>query len=105
MKENEEHKFAEIVFEQVVLENLPEKQSAYFQSEDDAAHKQRLLQFESKLKWHIQNSLSQRQREVMNLILSGKTEREIAVILGVTQQVVHIYKWRAIHKLRERIAR
>ncbi len=51
------------------------------------------------LKWHIDNSLSPRQEQVMKYFLNGKKEREIAHILGITQQVVNIYKQRAIKKL------
>ncbi|MDD3732595.1 MAG: LuxR C-terminal-related transcriptional regulator [candidate division Zixibacteria bacterium] len=51
------------------------------------------------LRWHIDNSLSTRQEQVMKYFLNGKKEREIAHILGITQQVVNIYKQRAIKKL------
>lgn len=51
------------------------------------------------LRWHIDNSLSPRQEQVMKYFLTGKKEREIAHILGITQQVVNIYKQRAIKKL------
>ena len=51
------------------------------------------------VKWHIDNSLSPRQGQVMKYYLNGKKEREIANLLGITQQVVNIYKQRAIKKL------
>lgn len=51
------------------------------------------------IKWHINHSLSPRQKEVIKAHLAGQTEREIAQDLGVRQQVVHIYKQRAIKKL------
>jgi len=51
------------------------------------------------VKWHIDNSLSPRQEQVIKYYLNGKKEREIANLLGITQQVVNIYKQRAIKKL------
>jgi RNA polymerase sigma factor (sigma-70 family) len=102
MNESQEHRFAEILFEQFTLENLPDFQSAYYQTEDEIQRLARFRKALSKLRWHIRHSLAGRQREVIELILAGKTEREIASLLGVTQQVVHIYKQRAINKLRSR---
>jgi DNA-binding NarL/FixJ family response regulator len=104
MEESKEHHFAEVIFERLTLESLPVEQSAYFESEDEASRRKLILKFEPKLRWHIRNSLSGRQREVITLVLKGKTEREIAAILGITQQVVHIHKQRAIKRLREKIA-
>ncbi len=103
VEESREHQFAEVIFEKLTLESLPEEQSAYFESEDESSRRKLILKFEPKLRWHIRNSLSSRQREVVKLILKGKTEREIAEILGITQQVVHTYKRRAINRLREKI--
>jgi len=104
MTHRSEHHFAEAIFEKLALESLPEEQSAYANTGGDNSIKEILLQYRSKLKWHIRNSLSPRQREVIELILKGRTEREIASILGVAQQVVHIYKWRAIRMLRKKLA-
>ena len=58
-----------------------------------------LDKYRSKLKWHIKRSLSNRQKQVIEYYLKGKTEREIAAVLGITQQVVNIYKHRAIKRL------
>ena len=58
-----------------------------------------LGKFRNRLRWHINNTLSRRQRQVIRYYLSGKKEREIAKLLGITQQVVNIYKNRAIKKL------
>ena len=104
MATRNEHQFAEVIFQRLALENLPLEQSAYFEPDDVCSRRKLMRQLEPKLKWHIRNSLSPRQRQVIELILKGKTEREIAALLGITQQVVHIYKHRGINKLRERIA-
>jgi DNA-binding NarL/FixJ family response regulator len=103
VEESREHQFAEVIFEKLTLEGLPEEQSAYFESEDESSRRKLIIKLEPKLRWHIRNSLSSRQREVVKLILNGKTEREIAEILGITQQVVHTYKRRAINRLREKM--
>jgi DNA-binding CsgD family transcriptional regulator len=103
VRKRREHQFAEVVFERLSLENMARERSAYYESEEESRRREVMLKLEPKLKWHIRNSLSRRQREVIRLILKGKTEREIAAILGITQQVVHIYKHRAIKKLRDKI--
>jgi len=54
-----------------------------------------------RLRWHVNHSLSDRQKQVIKYYLMGKKEREIAHLLGITQQVVNIYKQRAIRKLRQ----
>jgi RNA polymerase sigma factor (sigma-70 family) len=102
MSKSAEHEFAEVVFEKLILENIPEEQSPYFvPPEDDRDGTAGRMS--SRLKWHINNSLSPRQKQVIKLLLEGKTEREIAAILGIAQQVVHIYKWRAIKRLRSKL--
>ncbi|MEW6412946.1 MAG: LuxR C-terminal-related transcriptional regulator [Candidatus Zixiibacteriota bacterium] len=63
-----------------------------------------LKKMRNRLKWHIRNTLSARQKQVMEYYLNGMTEREIARVLGVTQQVVNIYKWRALKKLQKVVA-
>jgi DNA-binding CsgD family transcriptional regulator len=106
MNEKNEHKFAEVQLEKLLLENLPQEMSAYSSSANRDDSTGRVSErFKSKLRWHISRSLSPRQREVLTLLLKGKTERQIGVILGITQQVAHIYKWRAIRKLREKLLR
>lgn len=54
-----------------------------------------------RLRWHLNHSLSDRQKQVIRYYLMGKKEREIAQLLGIKQQVVNIYKQRAIRKLRQ----
>ena len=94
-----EHEFAELIVDRTALESFSAERSAYYNSGRFARARSTL--FLKKLKWHISHSLSRRQREVIRLYLRGKKEREIARVLGVTQQVVNIYKGRAIKKLRE----
>lgn len=99
MTSEKEFRFAEVLVDRLFLESFSNEQSAYntgLERKLDARKRQKLL---TRLKWHINNSLSKRQKEVVKFYLSGKKEREIAVILGVTQQVVNIYKQRAIKKL------
>ncbi len=98
-------KYAEILVDRLILESFANEQSAYHQSETTpGALNRRFKKFRGKLRWHISHSLSRRQKEVLQLVLSGKTEREIAEQLGITQQVVNIYKHRAIKKLHSLIA-
>lgn len=94
-----EYQFAEVSVDQAVLEQFSQEMSAYNSAEIDA-HRS-YAAYKRKLLWHIRHSLSERQRQTLLLILSGKTERDAATILGVTQQVVHIYKWRAIKRLHQ----
>ncbi|MFQ5607121.1 MAG: LuxR C-terminal-related transcriptional regulator [Candidatus Zixiibacteriota bacterium] len=98
MPSGREHEFAELIVDRRALESFPTESSAYHISGgQQGAYR---LQFLKKLRWHISHSLSPRQKEVIRLYLRGKRERDIAVALGVKQQVVNIYKWRAIKKLR-----
>ena len=103
-----EHKFREVAVDKLILESFKNEQSAYFIAGSDEELLMditreeinwRLNEIRRKLRWHINNTLSPRQREVIQYYLNGKKEREIAGILGVTQQVVNIYKHRAIKKL------
>ncbi len=101
-----EYRFAEVRLERILLENFSQEMSAYSDRTDKHGSREKAHdKFKSRLRWHISRSLSPRQREVITLVLKGKTEREIAAILGITQQVVHIYKWRAIRKLQEKLLR
>lgn len=104
MTHRNEHHFAEKIFEKLALESLPERQSAYARSDSADTIRRQLEMYSGRLRWHIRHSLSPRQKEVIKLILKGKTERDIAAILGITQQVVHIYKWRAISTLRKKLS-
>ncbi len=98
-----EHRFAEIQVEPEVLERFSAEMSPYYRSSSGTGDKEDHSAYHRKLMWHIHNSLSERQKQTLLLVLSGKTEREVATILGITQQVVHIYKWRAIRRLQEKL--
>jgi len=87
----------------VVLERFSSEMSPYYRLQSGNEGEELSSAYHRKLMWHIHNSLSERQRQTLMLVLSGKTERETATILGVTQQVVHIYKWRAIKRLQEKL--
>ncbi len=97
--EARESDFAEVAVDRLFLESFANEQSPYHTEEGDEIMRGDLDKLRSKLKWHINHSLSKRQKEVIRFYLKGKTERQIATILGVTQQVVNIYKHRAIKKL------
>jgi len=99
MTSEKEFRFAEVLVDRLFLESFSNEQSAYHSALERKLDPKKRHQLLTRLKWHINNSLSQRQREVIKFYLSGKKEREIASILGVTQQVVNIYKQRAIKKL------
>lgn len=94
-----EYQFAEIIVDQQILEQFSQEMSAYYRSGEGEPTVRDYSTYKRKLIWHIKHSLSDRQRQTLLLVLSGKTERDAAAILGVTQQVVHIYKWRAINRL------
>ncbi len=104
MSSKREFEFAEVVVGRLLMESFANEQSAYHQQDDTESLKDFLERVRSKLKWHIDHSLSKRQKEVIKLYLSGKKEREIAEELGITQQVVNIYKHRAIKKLHRLLA-
>ena len=99
-----EFEFAEVPVDKLILESFANEHSAYHIPSGTGKTRMDLGKFRSRLKWHIAHSLSKRQREVIRGVLEGKKEREIAGILGVTQQVVHIYKHRAIKKLHRILA-
>ncbi len=99
-----EFEFAEVLVDKLFLESFANEQSAYHGSGGDAMLAGRLDKFRNRLTWHIRNSLSDRQKQVIQHYLSGKKEREIAAILGITQQVVNIYKHRAIKKKKKVLA-
>lgn len=104
MTSEKEFRFAEVLVDRLFLESFSNEQSAYNTSVErkiDPRTKSKLL---TKLKWHISHTLSRRQKEVIRFYLRGKKEREIAEILGITQQVVNIYKQRAIKKLSRAIS-
>ncbi len=97
MAPRRESEFAEILVDRLFLESFANEQSPYYTSNGEKQFN--LDQFRGRLKWHINHSLSPRQKQVIKYYLSGKKEREIARIIGVKQQVVNIYKHRAIKKL------
>jgi len=99
MASRKEYAFAEVLVDKLLLESFANEQSAYHSPTGDSKPAKSIDKLRSRLKWHIRNSLSGRQKEVIEFYLKGKTEREIARILGITQQVVNIYKQRAIRKL------
>ncbi|MFQ5498363.1 MAG: LuxR C-terminal-related transcriptional regulator [Candidatus Zixiibacteriota bacterium] len=85
--------------DRLILESFSNERSAYYLAGEEISP--RLSRMRNRLIWHINSSLSKRQKQVIRLYLKGQTERQIAANLGVTQQVVHIYKHRAIRKLRD----
>lgn len=101
MTARKEYLYAEILCDHKILEGFSNEKSPYYQTDSEKSRKKSNRKLIIKLNWHINNSLSDRQREVIKLLKEGKTERQAATILNITQQVVHIYKWRAINKLRK----
>jgi len=99
-----EYEFAELIVSRQTLEAFPNSSSPYKSRKVSPEVECRLDAIRKKIKWHIAHSLSRRQKEVIRLYMRGKKEREIAEILGIKQQVVHIYKWRAIKKLQKALA-
>jgi DNA-binding CsgD family transcriptional regulator len=104
MNARKEFEFAEVLVDRLFLESFANEQSAYHGATSDARNLGRLEKVRGRLTWHINHSLSVRQKQVIKQYLSGKKEREIAVELGITQQVVNIYKHRAIKRLHELLA-
>ena len=105
MCKRREFEFAEVPVDKLILESFANEQSAYFITVDKSSSGVTLGKFRSRLKWHINNSLSMRQKQVVKAFLAGKKERETARILGITQQVVNIYKHRAIKRLYQLLTR
>ena len=101
MSAHKESDFAEIIFDRLILESIPSESSAYHKDSHQKKRGEKLDKLRSRLLWHINHSLSERQKEVMKLILQGKKQAEIGTILGIKQQVVYIYKKRAIKKLKD----
>jgi DNA-binding NarL/FixJ family response regulator len=99
MPPRKEHDFAEVLVDHLILESFSNEQSPYFPADREPTISAALQKLESKLKYHVSHSLSHRQKDVVRRYLRGATEREIAAELGVSQQVVHIYKQRAIKRL------
>jgi RNA polymerase sigma factor (sigma-70 family) len=94
-----EFEFAEVLVDRIFLESFANEQSAYHGQDTEDLKSRAYDKFRGRLKYHITHSLSPRQQQVIRAYLGGQTEREIAKMLGVTQQVVNIYKHRAIKRL------
>ena len=92
-------RFSEILVDRLFLESFSNEQSVFSKENEQKIEPKLKTKLLRKLKWHINNSLSTRQEEVIKYYLKGMKEREIAEIIGITQQVVNIYKHRAIKKL------
>ncbi|MEA2030338.1 MAG: LuxR C-terminal-related transcriptional regulator [candidate division Zixibacteria bacterium] len=101
---SQEFEFAEIMVDKLLLESFSNEQSPYYVEKVKKPSHKNLNRYRYRLKWHIGHSLSKRQKQVIEYYLKGNTERSIAKSLGITQQVVHIYKHRAIKKLQERLS-
>ena len=104
MAKRKEFEFAELPVDKLILESFANAQSAYHKADHDGATDQALSKFRQKLLWHVGHSLSARQKQVIRAFLAGHKERETARVLGITQQVVNIYKQRAIKKLHKLLA-
>ena len=104
MAKRREFEFAELPVDKLILESFASTQSAYHLADGDQATDQELDKFRQKLMWHIGHSLSTRQKQVIRAFLAGRKERETARELGITQQVVNIYKQRAIKRLHKLLA-
>jgi RNA polymerase sigma factor (sigma-70 family) len=100
MDEARRSNYAEIPVDRLIMESFPLERSPYHQTKRDEKYLADLDRLRNKLNWHIDHSLSKRQKEVIKLYLIGKKQREIGKILGIKQQVVSIYKSRAINRLR-----
>ena len=88
MTSEKEFRFAEVLVDRLFLESFSNEQSAYNPLKErklDPRKRQKLI---TKLTWHINHTLSGRQKEVIKYYLKGKKEREIAEILGRSEEVV-----------------
>lgn len=101
MSRKKEHDFAEVAVDRLLVESFANEASAYFRTAVDESREELFDRYRTKLKWHLNHSLSMRQKQVLKLYLKGKKQREIGIILGIKQQVVSIYKHRAINKLKK----
>lgn len=105
MGKRKEFEFAELPVDRLILESFANTQSAYHITASERANSEELGRFRRKLLWHISHSLSPRQKQVIKAFLDGSKERDTARDLGITQQVVNIYKHRAIKKLHQLLTR
>jgi len=72
MSGSKESEFAEVVFDRFILESFSTDKSAYYKDESDIVRDKRFDKIRSKFIWHINHSLSKRQKEVIKLIMTGK---------------------------------
>ena len=105
MGRRQEYEYAELAVDKLILESFATSQSAYHRPDSDSETSRRLSRFRNRLLWHINNSLSKRQKQVMRAFLAGQKQRDTATDLGITQQVVNIYKQRAIKRLQKLLDR
>ena len=105
MGKRQEFEFAEVPVDKLILESFANEHSAYYFADAGSGSSEKLDKLRNRLRWHINNTLSERQKQVIRQVLAGKREREIAQLLGVTQQVVNIYKHRAIRKLHQALTK
>jgi len=105
MSRQDRSAFFEVMVDRLIMESFPIEKSLYFGAgtESEAVPEKESLR--RRVIWHIDHSLSKRQKEVIRLYLLGKKESDIGRILGIKQQVVNIYKQRAINRLRGKIGR
>lgn len=103
MSKRPESDFAEVSVDRLILESFSNESSPYYHHTAHREDDESIKKLKSKLKWHIARSLSPRQKQVITLYLSGKKQCDIVKILGLTKQVVSVYKQRAINKLRKAI--
>jgi DNA-binding CsgD family transcriptional regulator len=99
MSKPEQSAFVEILVDRLIIESFPIEKSPYHREPNPEAEA-RIDRLRELVIWHINHSLSRRQKEVLKLYLYGKREAEIGRILGIKQQVVNIYKHRAINRLK-----
>jgi len=104
MGRRQEYEYAEFPVDKLILESFATSQSAYHKTEQELDAASHLSRFRNRLLWHINNSLSPRQKQVMRAFLAGQKQRDTARELGVTQQVINIYKRRAIKRLHQLLA-
>ncbi|SYZ73519.1 hypothetical protein TRIP_C21637 [Candidatus Zixiibacteriota bacterium] len=92
--------FVEVLVDRLILESFPNERAPYQSARSDDGSQDSMDRMRRRIIWHINHTLSKRQKEVLKLYLVGKKEGEIGRILGVKQQVVNIYKKRAVNRLR-----
>jgi hypothetical protein len=77
MSDKKEYLYAEILLDKKIIEGFPNERSAHFQSEFEESHKAKYVKLVRKLNWHINNSLSRRQKEVLKLLLKRRAVNKL----------------------------